>query len=63
MNQVKRSSKYRTQTSTSIDKLLLATLDELSAETRINKSRLNDEALELLFQKYGKQIVRESTEK
>lgn len=62
MNQIKRPSKYRTQTSTSIDKLLLATLDELSAETRINKSRLYDEALELLFQKYGKQIVQESTE-
>ncbi len=49
--------------STSIDINLINTLEELSQETRINKSKLVDEALELLFQKHNKTIVQESTEK
>ena len=49
--------------STSIDINLINTLEELSQETRINKSKLVDEALELLFQKHNKAIVQESTEK
>ncbi|MGL4344667.1 MAG: ribbon-helix-helix domain-containing protein [Cellulosilyticaceae bacterium] len=41
---------------------LLNTLEELSHETRINKSKLVDEALELLFEKHNKQIIDEATE-
>ncbi|MBC8579120.1 ribbon-helix-helix domain-containing protein [Zhenhengia yiwuensis] len=55
-----RKEKYRTQTSTSIDKLLLATLEELAKEQRCNKSRLYDEALKLLFKEYGKEIKKET---
>lgn len=53
-----RVNKFRKQTSTSIDIELLATLDELSQEQRIEKSRLYDEALKLLFEKYNKDIVK-----
>ena len=49
-----RPSKYRKQTSTSIDVILLEKLNELSYELRIEKSRLYDEALKLLFDKYNK---------
>lgn len=48
--------------STSIDISLINTLEELSQETRINKSKLVDEALELLFEKHGKEIVEQATE-
>ena len=48
--------------STSIDINLINTLEELSQETRINKSKLVDEALELLFEKHNKSIAQESTE-
>ena len=48
--------------STSVDISLLDTLEELSQETRINKSKLVDEALELLFEKHDKPIVETTTE-
>ena len=48
--------------STSIDISLINTLEELSQETRINKSKLVDEALELLFQKHNKQIIEDTTQ-
>ena len=57
-----RPVKFRKQTSTSIDIALLATLEELSREQRIEKSRLYDEALKLLFEKYNKNIVKIDTE-
>lgn len=47
----------RVQTATSIDIKLLRTLDKLTQETRIPKSKLYDEALELLFAKHGIEIV------
>lgn len=59
----KRNTDRRVQASSSIDKYLIATLNELSSETRIPKSKLYDEALELLFQKYDKEIVTDTTEK
>lgn len=46
----------RVQTATSIDIRLLKTLDRLTQETRIPKSKLYDEALELLFEKHGVEI-------
>ena len=58
----KRQTINRAQTSTSLDKYLLETLNELSKETRIPKSLLFDEALELLFEKHNKKIVTEITE-
>lgn len=47
-----RKEVSRTRFSTSVDKKLLETLDELSKETRIPKSKLVDTALEMLFEKY-----------
>ncbi len=44
----------RTRISTSIDNKLLAQFDELAKDTRINKSRLYDEAIKDLLVKYGK---------
>lgn len=38
-------------------------LSELSEKTRIAKSKLTDEALELLFEKYNIDYKNESTEK
>lgn len=61
-NKPKRNTDRRVQASSSIDKYLIATLNELTLETRIPKSKLYDEALELLFKKYGKEIVTETTE-
>lgn len=59
----KRPTVNREQTSTSLDKHLLATLNDLSKETRIPKSLLFDEALELLFEKHNKKIIMDTTEK
>ncbi len=44
----------RTRISTSIDNKLLAQFDKLANDTRINKSRLYDEAIKDLLVKYGK---------
>lgn len=49
--------KSRAQYTMTVDKQLFATLNDLSAETRIPKSKLVDEALELLFEKHGKELV------
>jgi len=48
----------RTRTSTTIDNKILKAFDELAAETRINKSKLYDEALIDLLIKYGKQPMK-----
>lgn len=50
----------RKQTATSIDIRLLNTLDKLAESTRIPKSKLYDEALELLFEKHGIEIVEDN---
>lgn len=47
-----RKEVNRTRFSTSVDIKLLETLDNLSKETRIPKSKLVDMALEMLFEKY-----------
>ena len=47
-----RKEVSRTRFSTSVDKKLLETLDELSKETKVPKSKLVDTALEMLFEKY-----------
>lgn len=47
--------KTRIRFSTSLDKNLAQKLEDLSEDTRISKSKLLDEALELLFEKHGKQ--------
>lgn len=44
----------RTRVTTSIDNGILKQFEELAKETRINKSRLYDEALTDLLIKYGK---------
>ena len=46
----------RTRISTSIDNFLLKAFDELATETRINKSKLYDEAITDLLVKYGKSL-------
>ena len=46
----------RTRISTSIDNELLKAFDEFATESRINKSRLYDEALSDLLVKYGKPL-------
>ena len=47
--------KTRIRFSTSLDKNLAQKLEALSADTRIAKSKLLDEAIELLLNKHGKQ--------
>lgn len=47
-----RKKVNRTRFSTSVDIKLLETLDDLSKETRIPKSKLIDMALETLFERY-----------
>lgn len=47
-----RKEVNRTRFSTSVDIKLLETLNNLSKETRIPKSKLVDMALEMLFEKY-----------
>lgn len=56
MNTAKRNLglKTRIRFSTSLDKNLAQKLEELSEDTRISKSKLLDEALELLFEKHKK---------
>lgn len=51
-----RKQVRRKQTATSIDINLLATLDKLAEQTRIPKSKLYDEALELLFKHHNIEI-------
>ena len=46
--------KYRIRVGLSIDKALVEKLKLLAAETRINQSKLVDEALILLFEKHHK---------
>lgn len=46
------SLKNRAPFSTSIDKNLLQELDRITKETRIPKSKLMDEAIEWLIEKY-----------
>lgn len=46
--------KYRSRMSVSVDNGLLAGFNELSAELRIPKSWLADEAIEELLKKHGK---------
>lgn len=50
----------RKQTSTSVAINLLDTLEKLANESRIPKSKLYDEALELLFEKHGIEIVEDN---
>lgn len=49
--------KTRKQYTMTVDTKLFDTLNELSNQTRIPKSKLVDEALELLFQKHQIEIV------
>ncbi len=50
----KRGLRTRKTLSNAIDKELHEKLDQLSKETRIPKSKLLDEAIEMLLEKYGK---------
>lgn len=50
----------RTRISTSIDNELLKAFDEFAIESRINKSRLYDEAISDLLVKYGKPLPNKS---
>lgn len=52
-NGSKRKEVNRTRFSTSVNKKLLESLDELSKTTMIPKSKLVDLALEMLFEKYN----------
>ena len=52
-----RPSVKRTQVGTSLDKDLYATLKQFSHDSRIPQSKLFDEALELLFNKYNIIII------
>ena len=49
----------RTRISTSIDNGVLEAFDTLAEETRINKSKLYDEAISDLLAKYGKSLSNE----
>ena len=49
----------RTRISTSIDNGVLKAFDELATETRINKSKLYDEAISDLLVKYGKPLPKD----
>ncbi|RBP57160.1 ribbon-helix-helix protein [Alkalibaculum bacchi] len=49
-----RGLKNRVSFSNAIDKILYEKFDLLAQETRIPKSRLLDEAIELLLKKYDK---------
>ncbi len=50
-----RNLKNRVAFSNALEKSLYEAFEELHKETRIPKSRLFDEAVELLLRKYGKQ--------
>lgn len=47
----------RTRFTSSLDNKLMARFNELAKETRINKSRLLDEAVEDLLKKYEKRLA------
>ena len=51
----------RTRISTSIDNEILKAFDKLACETRLNKSKMYDEALTDLLIKYGKQPPKKYT--
>jgi hypothetical protein len=51
---VKRGLKNRSTLSNAVDTKLLNKFKELAKETRIPQSKLLDEALKLLLNKYGK---------
>ncbi len=53
------SYKSRKQYTMTVDIKLFDTLNKLSKETRIPKSKLVDEALELLFEKHNIEIKKE----
>ena len=53
------SYKSRKQYTMTVDIKLFDTLNKLSKETRIPKSKLVDEALELLFEKHNIKIKKE----
>lgn len=53
------SYKSRKQYTMTVDIQLFDTLNKLSKETRIPKSKLVDEALELLFEKHNIEIKKE----
>lgn len=53
------SYKSRKQYTMTVDIKLFDTLNQLSKETRIPKSKLVDEALELLFEKHNIEIKKE----
>lgn len=52
----KNKLKNRTPLGLAVDKRLYEALNELQKETRIPKSRLLDEAIQLLLAKYGRQV-------
>lgn len=54
--------KNRKQYTMTVDTKLFDTLNELSKQTRIPKSKLVDEALELLFKKHQIEIVDHNNE-
>lgn len=48
--------KYRTRFTSSLRNELIEPFDKLAEETRINKTRLLDEAVEDLLRKHGKEV-------
>ncbi|MDO5291606.1 MAG: ribbon-helix-helix domain-containing protein [bacterium] len=54
--------KTRKQYTMTVDTKLFDTLNELSRQTRIPKSKLVDEALELLFEKHQIEILVQNEE-
>ncbi|SCH67399.1 Ribbon-helix-helix domain [uncultured Clostridium sp.] len=55
-NSRQRELKNRIRISSSVDKKLYDVFEEIANETKIPKSKLYDMALELLAQKYNKNI-------
>ena len=55
-NSIQRELKNRIRISSSVDKKLYDVFEEIANETKIPKSKLYDMALELLAQKYNKNI-------
>jgi len=53
--------KYRTRFTSSLKNELVEPFDQLSAKTRIPKSRLLDEAIEDLLKKHGVQETEENS--
>lgn len=55
----KQIYKSRVKQGLTIDKDLFNTLNKLSEESRIPKSKLVDEALELLFKQHNIEVIKE----